>query len=298
MTPRPTVSVVSPVYNAADALDRLVRSLRAQTYARDRIEIILVDNNSTDGSWEWIAARTDIVGLQQTAFQTPGATRNMGFERATGEIIALIDADCWAHPRWLERGVARLLDNGHDRVAGRVAFVFSSRPNIYEVFDSGVNFQQRDFVAQKWSGTGNLFLRRELIAEIGALDPTLRSAEDCEFGLRASARGKSLGFAPEAVVYHHTRRTFWSLFRKFIRTGYGCGQLYRKYGHYETSVFYRKANYRPVHGTWRDFARAETLTPRVRTQIDFLWNAFRMASNIGNFAGYFDLSRVERGRNA
>ena len=297
MTRRPTISIVSPVYNAAGNLDELVRSLRSQTYGHDRMEVILVDNDSTDASWEWIAARTDIVGLQQTAFQTPGATRNLGIERATGEIIALIDADCRAHPRWLERGVASLLDDGYDRVAGRVAFVFSRRPNIHEIFDSGVNFQQRDFVTQKWSGTGNLFFRRDLIAEVGALDPTLRSAEDCEFGLRASAHGKSLGFASGAVVYHRTRRTFWSLFRKFIRTGYGCGQIYRKYGHYETSVFYRKANYRPLHGTWRHFSRAATLTPRERIQIDLLWNAFRMASNIGNFAGYFDLSRVERGCN-
>ncbi len=298
MTRCPTVSVISPVYNAGGALGRLVRSLHDQTYDRGRIEVILVDNNSTDGSWEWIADRTDVIGMRQMAFQTPGATRNVGIERATGEIIALIDADCWAHPRWLEQGIACLLDDGHDRVAGRVDFVFSPRPNIHEVFDSGVNFQQREFVDQEWSGTGNLFFRRELIAEVGALDPTLRSAEDCEFGLRASARGKSLGFAPDAVVYHRTRRTFWSQFRKFIRTGYGCGQLCRKYGYYKTSAFYRKANYRPVHGTWREFARAATLTPRERIQIDLLWNAYRMASNIGNFAGYFDLSRVEREGNA
>ena len=181
-------------------------------------------------------------------------------------------------------------------MAGRVQFAFSAHPNFYEVFDSGVNFQQQGFVAERWSGTGNLFFRRRLLDELGPLDPALRSAEDYEFGLRGSLRGKSLGFAPDAIVYHETRRAFGPHFWKFVRTGYGCGQLCRKYGYFATSAFFRKANYRPVWGRWREFATAASLSPRERWQVDLMWNAMRMASNLGNFLGYFDLQGYGKAR--
>ena len=289
MERQPTVSVIAPVYNAERALSRLVESLRAQSYPADRVEVLLVDNGSTDRSWEMIQAYPDVRGLRETRLQTPGAPRNLGMREATGDVIALIDVDCWAHADWMRQGVRALVEGNHDRVAGPVQFVHSPYPSIYEHFDAAVNFRQRDFVAQRWSGSGNLFLKRTMLDDVGLFDATLRSGMDYEFGVRASDRGKSLGFSPGALCYHHTRRSFKSLFKKFVRTGYGVGQLYRKYGYFETSAFFRKANYRPVHGRWREFPEPEALTWRERVQIDLLWNTLRMASNIGNCAGYFDL---------
>jgi len=295
MTPGwPSVSIVSPVFNAERALPRLMRSLRAQTYPAERVQILLVDNGSRDRSWEVIESYPEVTALRCPHPQTPGAPRNVGLERASGEVIALIDADCWAHPDWLRCGVEALMREGHDRVAGPVRFVMSAHPNIYEVFDAAVNFRQRDFMKERWSGSGNLFLRRALLEEVGLFDPTLRSGMDYEFGVRASDRGKSLGFAPGAVVYHRTRRSFRSLFKKFLRTGYGVGQLYRKYGYFATSAFWRKANYRPLIGTWRDFPRPDRLTQRERFEVDLLWNALRMASNLGNLAGWCALLGFER----
>jgi glycosyltransferase involved in cell wall biosynthesis len=294
--PWPRVSVIVPVYNAEAALERLLASLRNQSYSRDLFEMILVDNDSSDGSWRTIQAHPEVQGLRETARHTPGAPRNCGLREATGEIIALVDADCWTHPDWLRNGVRYLCDNGLDRVAGHVQFVFRERPNFYEVFDSTVNFQQKNFVSQRWSGTGNLFFRRKMADEIGLLDPTLKSCEDMEFGRRASDAGKTLGYCADAIVYHRTRTNFVSLFKKFVRTGYGCGQLYRKRGYLATSMFFRKANYRPVHGTWRDFPVATRRSARARFETDLMWNAMRMANNIGTFAGYFDLLGLEKER--
>jgi len=296
MSTWPTVSVVTPARNAERALPRLLTSLAKQTYPRELVQIIVVDNDSTDGTWDVIRAHPDVLGLRETRYHTPGAARNAGLRAARGEVIAMIDADCWADADWLRNGVRYLLEWGFDRVAGQVRFLASLRPNIHEVFDSAVNFQQREFVAQRWSGTGNLFLRRTLLEEVGLLDPTLKSAEDYEFGLRATAAGKSLGYCADAVVYHHTRKCFVALFRKFLRTGYGCGQVFRKYGYFATSAFFRKANYRPLFGTWRDFPQGDALSPRMRWQVDLLWNAMRVASNLGNFAGYCDLLAVGRER--
>ena len=292
----PKVSVVSPVYNAEKSLEKLIASLKAQSYPRERMEIILVDNDSSDASRDIIARHPEVTGLSETSRHTPGAPRNVGMQHATGEIIALLDADCWAEADWLEKGVRYMISNHLDRVAGHVEFEFASYRNFYELFDSSVNFQQRDFVKEGWCITANLFLRRSVIEDVGLLDPTLKLCEDMEFGLRASRKGRTLGYCRDATVHHVTRRSFGALFQKFIRSGYGCGQLYRKHGYFSTSVFFKKANYRPVHDTWQSFATASRLSLRERFEVDLMWNAMRMASNIGNFMGYFDLLRLEEDR--
>jgi glycosyltransferase involved in cell wall biosynthesis len=281
----PEVSVIVPVYNAAGALPRLVASLRAQDYPRDRFEIILVDNNSTDGSGDVIRGFRDVVGLSQTKWQGPGATRNVGIEKASGEMLAFIDADCWAHPKWLGTGVRALVDGGLDRVAGHVEFVLSPYPNIYEIYDAAINFRQTDFVSGGWCGTGNLFTPKSLFDDIGLFDPALISCEDTEFGMRASRAEKSLGFAPDAVVYHYARTSLWSLVKKWIRTEYGAAQVWKRHGLLELHLWSKKANYRPLRGVWRSFPPEVRKSARGRLAVDGIANILRTAGNLGSFLG-------------
>ena len=287
--PKPNVSVIVPVYNAEHGLPRLIASLRRQDYPRDRVELLLVDNNSTDRSAEVMRCYPEITPLSQTRWQTPGATRNIGIERATGQIIAFIDADCWAHPRWLAAGVQTLLEKRLDRVAGRVEFVLSRRPNIYELYDAALNFQQADFVSRGWCGTGNLFVWRGLFDEIGHFDSALISHEDSELGQRATRAGKSLGYAPDAVVYHRSRRSLRSLLKKWMRTEYGAAQVYRRCGLLDLHLWCKKANYRPLIGEWKKFPRETQANPHLRLTIDLMANVLRYAGNLGNFMGYWGL---------
>ena len=286
-----SVSVIVPVYNAEKALPRLMASLRGQSYPRDRVEIILVDNNSTDHSGEVIKRWPDVIKLEFIPWQSSYAARNIGIERATGEVLAFIDADCWAHPDWLRAGVRALQEKRLDRVAGRVEFVLSQRPNIYEVFDSSLNFRQDDFAARGWSGAGNLFARRQLFKEVGLFDEAVISQGDCEFGLRATRAGKSLGYAPDAVIYHRARATLSALVRKWIRTEYGAAQVYRGAGDLELHLWYKKANYRPLIGAWRAFPAQVRENAHLRFAMDAIANVLRLAGNLGNFLGYFGIGR-------
>ena len=288
---RPTVSVIVPVFNAARTLPRLMTSLRAQEYPRERVEVILVDNNSADNSAEVMRVFPHVVALAQTHYQTAGATRNVGIERATGEVMAFIDADCWADQHWLSAGIQTLLEKDLDRVAGRVEFALSSHPNVYEIYDSSVNFGQPDFVSRGWSGTGNLFTRRCLFEQVGLFDPAPISAEDCEFGLRATRAGKTLGYAPDAVVYHRARASLKSLVKKWIRTEYGAAQVYKRHGLLPLHLWNKKANYRPLLGVWRKFPPDVRKNPRLRLAIDGLANILRLAGNLGNFLGYLATKR-------
>ena len=285
----PKVSVIVPVCNAERALPRLMASLRVQEYPRELTEVLLVDNNSTDRSGEMIRQFPDAIALSQTKWQSPGATRNVGIERATGEVLAFIDADCWASPKWLRTGVQRLIGDNYDRVAGRVEFVLSSYPNVYEIFDSALNFRQDDFVSKGWCGTGNLFVPRRLFREIGVFDPELISHEDSEFGIRATRADKSLGYAPDAVVYHRARTSLMSLVRKWIRTEYGAAQVYRRYGLLDLHLWCKKANWRPLVRQWEAFPPEIRSNPHMRLTIDLLANILRLAGNTGNFLGSWDI---------
>jgi len=287
----PRVSVIVPVFNAEQALPRLIDSLKRQTYPSHLVRIIMVDNKSSDGSAGVIRRHPGIQLLSQTQYQTPGATRNVGVRASDADVIAFIDADCWAHPEWLARGVAAIEGRGLDRVAGRVEFVLSQYPNIYEIYDSQVNFRQTDFLKAEWCGTGNLFVRPRVFQTAGLFDPALVSAEDFEFGRRATRAGLSLAYEPGAVIYHHARRSLLSLIRKWMRTEYGAAQVFRRHGLLELHLWNRKANYRPLSRAWKNFSPGFQRSPRMRLAVDGIVNILRFAGNLGSFIGYFNLYR-------
>jgi len=127
----PLVSVVMPAWNAAATLERAVRSVLGQTYRR--LELILVDDGSTDGTWPLASALAEgdrrIHAVRMDANRGVAAARNRGIALARGECIAFLDSDDWWHPPKLERQVHHMRTSGaaivyapYDRVdrTGRV----------------------------------------------------------------------------------------------------------------------------------------------------------------------------------
>lgn len=93
------VSVVIPAYNEEKLLARCLTSLQNQTVVPH--EIIVVDNNSTDATAE-IAETHGVIVVKETR-QGIAWARDTGFNRATGDVIARLDADCVAPPEWIEK---------------------------------------------------------------------------------------------------------------------------------------------------------------------------------------------------
>ena len=105
----PTISVIVPVLNAASTLVRCVASLIHQDYPADRVEWIVVDNGSDDGSIEIARAVNEVRCLQE---RRPGAyaARNAGAAIATGDILAFTDPDCVVEAGWL-RAIAQTFED-------------------------------------------------------------------------------------------------------------------------------------------------------------------------------------------
>ena len=98
------ISIIVPVYNVKDYLQRCVDSLLAQTYTN--IEIILVDDGSTDGSGKLcddLAEREARVKVLHKENGGTASSRNAGFKIASGEYISHVDSDDWVSPEFIEK---------------------------------------------------------------------------------------------------------------------------------------------------------------------------------------------------
>ncbi|MFI0447850.1 glycosyltransferase family 2 protein [Actinomadura sp. 6N118] len=116
----PRVSVVMPVHNCVATVGRAVRSVLDQTLPAEEIEIIAVDDGSTDGSGEELdrlaAEHAGLQVIHQSASGGPGRPRNVGLDRAAGEYVFFLDADDHLGPEALERMVAAADEHGTDVV--------------------------------------------------------------------------------------------------------------------------------------------------------------------------------------
>ena len=102
-------SVIIPAYNAEDTVEACIKSVLDQSLARERFEVILVDDGSRDGT-AGIVERYPVRYFRQEN-QGPAAARNKGAQLAKGDIILFTDSDCVPDHRWLENMVAPFSEN-------------------------------------------------------------------------------------------------------------------------------------------------------------------------------------------
>lgn len=224
----PLVSVVTAARNAASTMPALLASLERQTLARDRFELLVVDDCSTDETAE-IVRRSGVARLLRTP-RWGGAylARNVALREARGDVIAIIDADAAARPDWLERALAELDSLGADLIAGHIEVPLAPRPTLAELVDFARFLDQRRAVEEAGFGaTANLVFRREVMERIGRFNPEVLSAGDREFCWRARDAGFRLAYSEHVAVVHEPRRRARDLARKSFRDGFGRAQILR-----------------------------------------------------------------------
>jgi glycosyltransferase involved in cell wall biosynthesis len=223
------VSVIVPVRDGARTLVACLDALgRQDPVPGVTVEVVVVDNGSTDGSRE-LAARHPAVS-RVVSETRPGsyAARNAGLAIATGDLIAFTDADCVPAPDWLRAGVMAVAGNV-DLVAGHVTPQVSEVPSVWERFDAGHHVDQRKYVeVMGFGATANLFVRRIVLEGVGPFDAAMGSGGDRELCRRAVTAGFRLAYAPDAVVVHGSRRTALETWRLHRRLGAGLRQLHQR----------------------------------------------------------------------
>jgi len=214
---RPVVSVVIPHYNDLANLKRCMGLLKAQTLARDKFEVVVADNNSRCGIEEVERVCAGIARVVPAPIQGAGAARNAGVEASRGRILAFIDSDCRPVPTWLEWGLAAL--SRAEIVGGKVAVDYEDpvRPTAVEAFEKVFAFNFKRYIEEVgFSGTGNMFVPRDVFDRVGAFRGQV--AEDLDWGRRAVAAGYKWAYAPEVVVTHPARRNWAELTQKWRKS--------------------------------------------------------------------------------
>jgi glycosyltransferase involved in cell wall biosynthesis len=228
----PFLSIVITVRNEEAHLASLFENLLRQP---GPFEIVLVDAESTDATWEiaerYRAAHPDRVRTFRHRGHR-GAGRNFGVQQAQGELIAFTDGDCLPDARWAERMREGLA--AWEVVAGRTRAVGSSRfgeLERVELYQGGMDVTYPSC---------NLGYRRPLFVRLGGFDDRFITAEDIDLNLRAVRAGARIHYDPEMLVLHQTRATLARFLLQAFWNGYGRKQLTEKHGQLWAQYRYRR----------------------------------------------------------
>ncbi len=216
-----TVTVIAPILNAEKYLDEFLQALMDQKYPKDLIQIIIVDNGSSDKSVE-LAKKYPINLIFENTIKSPYAARNRGLEIATGKYIALIDANKIPHRDWLKEGITAIKEQKTDLLGGEIRFSLPDPPTASNLYDSiTFNNNYRLVTTENGSAAGNLFFRRSLIDEIGKFPENFRSGMDIWWTQKAVRCGFKLGYSEKAIVYCKPRN-----FKEIIFKSYRVGKIH------------------------------------------------------------------------
>lgn len=205
----PRCSVIIPAYNVEGFVRESIRSALDQTY-RDT-EVVVVDDGSTDAT----PAVIDDFGHQIVCVRQPNrglaAARNAALVCASGEYLALLDADDYWLPQRLERMVGYLDDNpGVGFVTSDAFLVYGHHPSADRYYGSFPRCRFRPDHQEYWLNQYNFVFvmtvcRRELFERHGGFDETLSTSEDWDLWLRFVAGGERVGLIPEALAAFRIR---------------------------------------------------------------------------------------------
>jgi len=186
------VSVVIPTKNSGETIETCLKSIRAQTYPN--VEIIVVDSYSKDNTKK-IAGKFGAKVIEGKVGRS--VARNIGAEKATGELILSLDSDMELTPRVVEECVKKVKE-GYDAVI------------IAEV-SVGVGFWAKCKALEKFCYIGDelieasRFFKREVFEAVKGYDPELEAGEDWDLNQRITKAGYRIGRI-DAFIKHHEGR--------------------------------------------------------------------------------------------
>lgn len=189
---RPYISVIIPTYNAASFLGEAIQSIQQQHYAN--LEIIIIDDGSTDNTTEVVGSFGDRVRYLYQENSGPSQARNTGLKVAQGEIIAFLDADDLWSEKKLEVQLNCFSENpALEVVVGRVQYLLiQGNQRIFKEFSQpslGVNL-----------GAG--LYKRSVFDKLGYFDASMQQSEDVDLFMRIRENQIAMA-AIEAVTLYY-----------------------------------------------------------------------------------------------
>lgn len=207
----PRVSILLTSYNHREYLPLAVESIRAQTFSD--YEILALDDGSTDGSREWLAAQPDLMCHFHPKNLGTYGNLNYGIEHSTGEFIAVFnDDDLWG-PRKLELQVAQMdadpligLNHTWGDFIGPDGNVVTGEPLGFPFPRTGTGDMFPTLIDHNQIITSSALFRRECVTKVGPFDPTFYGCGDWQMWLRI-AEHYHVGHIEEKQVFYRVHPT-------------------------------------------------------------------------------------------
>ncbi len=242
----PLVTVIMPIRNEAAYIRRSLGSVLAQDYPQDRLEILVVDGMSDDGTrgivrnmideaWTTRGACHSQVRLLDNPQQIVSTALNIGLKNTNGDIIVRVDGHTEIAPDYVRRCVEALQQSGADNVGGRMRPVgvdaFGKAVAVATSTPFGVGggrFHYSD--REEWVDTVYLGAWRwEVFQRIGMFDTELVRNQDDEFNYRLRKHGGKILLSPAIRSFYVNRNSPTKLWRQYFQYGYWKVRVLQKH---------------------------------------------------------------------
>lgn len=232
-----TVSIVIAAYNEQETLGQCLQSILEVEFDMTLLEIIIVDNNSTDKTYE--IAKNFPVRIVRENKKGASFARNTGIDHAKNDIIVFVDADVYVERDWLRNLVKPFEDKEIGSVGGKILPAHSRLISNYFSRSILGRYQCHNHRRyEKSYATCNLAIRREWLQD-ERFDPHLYPAEDVDLTMRLVSIGCKILYEPTAAVRHEHPRTISEFFAYWQKWARGRCLLCKKYPANKTCMLMR-----------------------------------------------------------
>ncbi|MBN1478926.1 glycosyltransferase [candidate division KSB1 bacterium] len=246
-------SIIIPCRNRCDTLRQVLVALECQTFPQRAFQVIVIDDQSTDGTDVFLANFQKQTCLNLTALAgkgtTAGAARNTGLEKACGEQILFLDADTIPHKNLLIQHQSWQHHFGDKTcIVGRVCMSESlKKAEQSRVNEAATKYDKQCTAELPWPEyrTANTSIAREICLRAGGFDSRLPAAEDTEFASRLVKLGVRFFFVRDIEVVHHHPMDEKGYFHKGILYGRAIALWYRKAPEHRAVLVHRYGVYAP-----------------------------------------------------
>jgi glycosyltransferase involved in cell wall biosynthesis len=231
-------SIIIPSFNRLEEIIELLESIQEMEFLKNRFEVIIVDDGSTDGTLEFLKKYQRKANFNfNYVFQKnlgPGAARNAGMSVAQGDFCIFVDSDCLIPKHWLIEIDSNLKSQQAAAFGGPDSFHPNFSPLLKAINYSMTSFlstgglrgRQGKKLAKFYPRSFNMGISKLLWQKIGGFG-SLRHGQDIEFSYRILKSGVKIIYIEKAFVYHKRRTNLRRFYRQVYNWGVARINLYK-----------------------------------------------------------------------
>ncbi len=222
------VTIIVPCWNEETTIDKTVKSLLELNYPKDKLHIFLIDDGSTDTTWQVLQKYKDVSNIQIFKKENGGkhTALNFGLERLETDYIGCLDADSVAHPDAVNR-LMSYFENDNTLSAVAPSIIVVNDKSIIQNAQSA-EYYMAVYIKKMLGFLGGIHVtpgpltifKKKVFDELGPYRHA-HNTEDMEIAYRMQINGYKIEQCNDAFVYTNTPNTVYKLYKQRLRWIYG-----------------------------------------------------------------------------